>query len=549
MRLGKNSALGFIRNNKRKTPNSSKNIMVFQSMFLLMMFFAMFVCTSDVPAASYYVDSAASGANNGTSWDNAWQAFSAISWASVNPGDTVYISGGTSGRTYSGPLTITRSGTAGNPITIRTGPEVGVHDGLVTITGGTNSILINAQRYVTVTGEKNGAINIRCQNTIGTGVQVTYPVGIKILYVEINNAGTAPGNHGIQFRDMQTTAANSGNEIGYCRIHDSFSDQIQAICTQYNGTVHNVIAIHHNKIYNLSDDGIQGMCCMDIYNNTIGPMRVPWRDTTGHPDGIQAGGGYQRIHNNIFKDIWGGNGFLFVDPYYQDYTTRNIYIYNNLFYGTTRQTTLPGAYSRAIIVGGDTPNPPTVLDNVFVIGNTIYDIPSFAIDVSPGKIGSTGRMTNSYVLNNIALNTQYQASGSVALQFFGTPVLDDSGLIVNNNVIYQGLSGSSNISWNGTHYTYNNFVASGHGQRTGYNAMPSFVSYTQFGGDTNDMRLSSSDTVATDRGQNVANLDPRFAYDYLGISRPQGVAWDIGAYESMSVGGKMPMPPYILKIE
>ena len=92
-------------------------------------------------------------------------------------------------------------------------------------------------------------------------------------------------------------------------------------------------------------------------------------------------------------------------------------------------------------------------------------------------------------------------------------------------------------------------MASGHGQRTGYNAMPSFVSYTQFGGDTNDMRLSSSDTVATDRGQNVANLDPRFAYDYLGISRPQGVAWDIGAYESMSVGGKMPMPPYILKIE
>jgi hypothetical protein len=52
-------------------------------------------------AATWYVDSAATGAHNGTSWSNAWTSFSQIS--GVSAGDTVNISGGTSGssETYS----------------------------------------------------------------------------------------------------------------------------------------------------------------------------------------------------------------------------------------------------------------------------------------------------------------------------------------------------------------------------------------------------------------------------------------------------------------
>jgi len=54
----------------------------------------LFLCTITYPS-NHYVDKNASGQNNGTSWANAWQSFSAINWGSIQPGDFVFISGGT----------------------------------------------------------------------------------------------------------------------------------------------------------------------------------------------------------------------------------------------------------------------------------------------------------------------------------------------------------------------------------------------------------------------------------------------------------------------
>jgi hypothetical protein len=81
---------------------------------------------------SWYVDNAASGSNKGTSWVNAWQSIAAINYTSVNPGDTIYISGGTVSKTYKEGFARPKSGTAGNVITISTGQDAG-HTGVVII--------------------------------------------------------------------------------------------------------------------------------------------------------------------------------------------------------------------------------------------------------------------------------------------------------------------------------------------------------------------------------------------------------------------------------
>ena len=75
-------------------------------------------------ATTYYVSTTGSDTDNGSS-SAPWATFShAISF--LQPGDTLYIKDGT----YNQSLTVTVSGTSGNPITIKA-----LNDGAVTIDG------------------------------------------------------------------------------------------------------------------------------------------------------------------------------------------------------------------------------------------------------------------------------------------------------------------------------------------------------------------------------------------------------------------------------
>lgn len=93
-----------------------------------------FLLSTSTFATNWYVDNAANGSNNGTSWANAWESFSAINWSSVASGDVIYLSGGTTSKTYSGQLTISKAG-----VTIDKGansPSPSGHSGTVRIDGG-----------------------------------------------------------------------------------------------------------------------------------------------------------------------------------------------------------------------------------------------------------------------------------------------------------------------------------------------------------------------------------------------------------------------------
>jgi hypothetical protein len=120
------------------------------------------------------VDKNASGSNNGTSWANAWQSFSAISWSSIQPGDNIYISGGPDSTVYTSGMTVGKSGTAGHPITITIGkyaPNSAGHSGRVIFDGGGGSMTAfqiratgSGRNYITVKG-------FECRN-LGQGVNI-----------------------------------------------------------------------------------------------------------------------------------------------------------------------------------------------------------------------------------------------------------------------------------------------------------------------------------------------------------------------------------------
>ena len=118
----------------------------------LSVFFLFF--SFSVNATNHYVDkNATSGGNNGTSWANAWESFAAINWGSIEPGDIIYISGGSDSKVYYEQLYVGNvQGTAANPITIKNSYDAG-HNGRVIIDGGDgarNCIIIgNSDGYST----------------------------------------------------------------------------------------------------------------------------------------------------------------------------------------------------------------------------------------------------------------------------------------------------------------------------------------------------------------------------------------------------------------
>jgi len=283
-------------------------------------------------ANNWYVRPSSAGSNNGQDWNDAW-SISGINWSSVQPGDTIWLAGGT----YGTVLTIGASGTSGNQIYIE---RVRSTDSVPTAAAGWQSsfdslvvipnITDTQYSYITVDGRITYGIQIAMGNG-GDGITLSSANNLNAVNfynIEIKGPYSSTGSniHGIT--GSSSTASYSNSSISNCWIH--------GICDAFYTYHWTNIYIDHCWIADIMADGNEHM---DIaYNYPNGTVTWRYNIISNCPaDGIFQEYGQGPIYFygnrviNVFTSIIAtktpseGGSSAFYGPFY---------IYNNVFFET-----------------------------------------------------------------------------------------------------------------------------------------------------------------------------------------------------------------------
>lgn len=247
----------------------------------------------------FYVDNSTSASGSGTSWSSAWKNFSDIKWGNVKAGDTIYISGGSSGKIYKETLSVGTSGSSGLPVTITKGVDAG-HNGQVIIDGQNvrgNGVAMSGRNHVEV--EK---LSIRNHSDAGVSVK-NATAGVVIENNDVYSGDPGGGNaRGYDVR-------NSNGIDSVIVRNNSFSTPTNTAAqtdgiwsSNNNGVVFegNRLVISNNNTAGHSD-GIQSYLDRNITirNNWIEQANRAATDNHGMWLSNTQAGGTLKVYNNV----------------------------------------------------------------------------------------------------------------------------------------------------------------------------------------------------------------------------------------------------------
>jgi hypothetical protein len=372
--------------------------------------------TAQCFGANFYVRKGAAGANNGSSWTDAWNEMNQIKFSAVGCGDTIWIAGGT----YASSLSGSKSCTAGNVLTIN---RVRSTDAAAAAAPGWNAsydslvVLPNIDvpgpaAYMTISGRIPYGIQVLIPGTEGDGIDggegsgsgVAQPIDhITWTYIEVygpscveSSGCTNSGVVGVNIMPYCGSANRTNMLFDHMSIHRTGE--------AFRGCGWDHSTVQYSLIYDTHNDGPQHE---DILYSNPPYQNVTWRYNKifmTPNDGIFFEGGQGAVNWAFYGNVvYHSGGWLICFKVGSTYGP--VYIYNNTFEndGTF------GAYSPAFLgfsgmSGGEVAN--NVFENVTTNAESSPPNPNHnAYSISGASDGGTGSFT--YSLGTLGASTMF----------------------------------------------------------------------------------------------------------------------------------------------
>jgi len=521
-----------------------------RKVLLLLGFCGFFLSGSTAWAKSWYVRSATACANNGDGTASncaasagaagGWKGFSNIVWGSVVAGDTLNL---VTGDTYTGPLLIGSSGSAGNPVTITVS---GGGTANIDANAGT-AINFQSHSYVTLDGVIGSpafggstTMGIAVTN-IGASNYCVYQNGAgadnnKVLHISCHGTSTTSPDDN---RGGMYLSGGNGWEVAYNYIYgDTYpaysASKWHATCLSLFRTAQSSASFtdntaHDNNCTQMYHDGLRCNGNCSLYHNEVSHI-----DGSGHADSILIqSGSYGQIYSNYVHDS--GDQNIYLDNLY-DSVCHHIRVYNNIIDsnpGHGMNMDPEGAAGTAPASTGCTGSGASGWDDIEFINNTIYSTSTYGIYWS-----GRGTVANLVVLNNIFGTDTTSGYYMANLRSSTSVTFTDANSWDYNVYSTSAVSYSRVASWGSSNtYTLAQLQALSPAREThGKAGIPTYVNANGA-----DFHLANSDTVAKGAGVNLYLTYAFLQTDKDGNSRPSSGSWDIGAYRVAT--GPQPTPP------
>ena len=469
---------------------------------------------------NWYLSTTSSGNASGNSWANK-RILSNFNWSQVQPGDVVYLDGGTDSLVYNiNNYDINTHGTTSLPITITKGVDAS-HNGKV--------VFLN-------TGSSIGLSLGDISNTI-------------IQYIKIKGGLSNVGETWLL--DFNGNCQNV--TFQYCEFEQNWSCGISC----ESSSTSNNIKFLHNNFYNWLDTGTNSS--MDMmwmggidntnweiaYNNIINKNpKTGATPSSAHRDLIQfswgfgGAGGTTKIHHNFFDDRSAGAAGACIEAYD---VGGNWEIYNNIWKSNSTGANGSGDFS---LISMSIPRSAgavwgirTWFSSMKMYNNTFYATTSHVSPLFLIGFSSVDVRNNIFYAPSLGAGSVYLATDLYTQNHSMTWDYNQYYNNSHSNIMVGYGDTGVGIADGASTYTWTQWRAAGYDLHSTYNTnTPTFISSSGTNG-TNYALQSGSE------GINDGTTIPFVTDDYSGIARPQGSAYDLGAFEYSESSGGDTTPP------